>query len=129
MKFVLLRSTALVAAFAAVTASVALASDPRHYVYHDVAFVTLTGHGTVTSTPHGLNCPRHCRAIFVRGTHIVLRATPAPGWKLATFESRYCTAKNGKCSFYLVSLHDCDHGACPIGAFGSIVHFVREVTP
>lgn len=126
MKFVLVRSTTLVLAIAAVTASVALASDPRHYVYRDVAFVSITGHGTVTSKPHGLNCPRHCRAIFVRGTHIVLRATPASGWKLASFASRYCTATNGKCEFDLVSPHDCDHGACPIGAFGSIVHFVRR---
>ena len=127
MKFVLVRSTVLVVALAALTASVAMASDPRHYVYRDVAFVTLTGHGSVTSHPRGVYCPGSCRGVFVRGTHVVLRAAPAAGWRLASFTSKWCTVtKDGKCGFDLVSPHDCSGGACPLGAFGVIVKFVRR---
>lgn len=126
MKFVLFRSTALALAVAAVTASVALAGDPHVYVFRDVAFVTMAGHGTVTSTPRGVNCPKRCRGVFVRGTHVVLKATPAPGWKLASFTSRWCKVRNGACGFDLVSNHECDSGACPLGAFGVRVDFVRR---
>ena len=32
-------------------------ASPPQYVYRDVALVAVTGHGTVTSKPHGINCP------------------------------------------------------------------------
>jgi hypothetical protein len=126
VKFVLFRSMMVALALAAVTASVALAGDPHVYVYRDVAFVTMTGHGTVTSMPRGVNCPKRCRGVFVRGTHVILKATPAAGWKLASFTSKWCKAANAKCGFDLVSPHDCSGGACPLGAFGVIVHFARR---
>jgi hypothetical protein len=111
---------------AGLLASAATASPPPHYVYRDVAFVTMDGHGTVTSTPRGIACPRNCRGIFIRGTHLQVHATPAPGWKLASFTSRFCKARNATCAFDLVSPHDCIGGACPVGAFGLRVAFVRQ---
>ena len=126
MKFVLFRSTVVALALAAVTASVAMAGDPHVYIYRDVAFVTMTGHGKVTSTPRGVVCPGSCRGVFVRGTHVVLKATPSPGWRLGEMKSGWCKAHDGRCGFDLVSPHDCSGGACPLGAFGVIVHFVRR---
>jgi hypothetical protein len=84
---------ALIAVAAAFLASSALASPSPHYPQRDVAFVTMNGHGTVTSTPRGINCPRNCRGI---------------------------------CGFDLVSPHDCSGGACPLGAYGVRVLFVRR---
>lgn len=124
MQIVTILRWLLVAAAVAVPA--AAAAPPPHYVYRDVAFVTQSGRGTVTSVPRGIACPRACRGIFVRGTHLVLTARPAPGWQLASFTSSWCTATDGVCQFDLVSRHDCVGGACPLGAFGVRVAFTRR---
>jgi len=94
------------------------------YVYRYMAFVTVTGQGTVTSVPRGIDCPKTCRALFVRGTHIRLVPKPAHGWTFTTFDSKWCTGAT--CGFDLVSPHDCVGGACPVGAFGVRVAFVRS---
>jgi hypothetical protein len=117
---------ALIAVAAAVLASVALASPSPYYPQRDVAFVTMNGHGTVTSTPRRINCPRNCRGVFIRGTHVRLIAKPAAGWRLASFTSRWCKVQDGVCGFDLVSPHDCSGGACPLGAYGVRVLFVRR---
>jgi hypothetical protein len=126
VKFVLFRSQVLLLALAAVVATSVAAAAPPRYVYRDVAFVTMNGHGTVTSAPRGVNCPKRCRGIFPRGTHVVLKATPAPGWKLRSMKSEWCKSKDGVCGFDLVSDHDCAGAACPLGAFGVRVDFVRR---
>jgi hypothetical protein len=128
VKFVSLRLRLLLTALAgtAVAVSTAAASPSPRYVYRDVAFVTLNGRGTVRSTPRGIACPRRCRGVFLRGTHVVLRAAPAAGWRLGSFTSKWCTATAGVCGFDLVSPHDCSGGACPLGAFGVRVTFVRS---
>lgn len=126
MNFVTFRLRLLVVALAAGIAVSAAAAAPPRYVYRDVAFVTMNGQGTVTSTPRGIACPRSCRAVFLRGTHVVLHAHPAAGWKLASFTSKWCTARAGACGFDLVSPHDCSGGACPLGAFGVRVLFLRR---
>ena len=47
----------------------------------DVTFViSVTGNGTVASSPPGLNCTTTCSAIFAPGTQVTLTATPASGW-------------------------------------------------
>lgn len=127
MKFVTfrLRLVLLIALAAGALATAATASPNPHYVYRDVAFVTLQGHGRVTSSPRGISCPHLCWVTFVRGTHVVLRAKPAAGWRLASFTSKWCKVRNGACGFDLVSPHDCSGGACPLGAFGVRVTFVR----
>lgn len=116
----------------ALTAALAVAGAPSAspaYVYRDVAFVTITGHGVVRSLPHGINCPRTCRALFLRGTHVRFVAAPAAGWKLAGFTSVWCgTGTRKTCGFDLVSPHDCVGGACPLGAFGVRAAFVRKST-
>ena len=42
--------------------------------------VSVTGSGTVTSSPSGINCPSTCSAGFASGTPVTLTATPASGW-------------------------------------------------
>jgi hypothetical protein len=41
--------------------------------------VSVTGPGTVTSTPSGIACPGTCTHAFPTGTIVTLEATPAPG--------------------------------------------------
>ena len=116
----------LVAALLAGALVAASAASPPHYTYRDVAFVTIQGQGTVRTTPRGIACPKTCRALFVRGTHVSFRATPAPGWRFAGFTSNWCANSTTTCAFDLVSSHDCVGGACPTGAFGVRARFVRE---
>ena len=101
-------------------------ASPPKYVYRDVALVAITGHGTVTSKPHGINCPSKCRTLFVRGTHLSLRAVAAPGWRFTGFKSTFCNGAHATCVFDMVSSHDCVGGACPTGVFGIRARFVRE---
>jgi hypothetical protein len=117
------RLLAVVGAAFVLAGSSAASPSPR-YVYRYVAFVTVTGHGTVRSVPRGISCPKTCRALFVRGTHLRLVATPAPGWTFSGYDSTWC--KGSTCAFDLVSSHDCVGGACPVGAFGVRVPFVRS---
>lgn len=99
--------------------------SPPHYVFRDVALVRVIGHGSVRSTPRGLHCPGACRASFIRGTHLILRAAAAPGWRFSHYASLWCPGDHKSCAFDLVSPHDCVGGACPIGAFGVQAIFVR----
>jgi hypothetical protein len=41
--------------------------------------VSVTGSGSVTSSPTGINCPSTCSASFAPGTQVTLTATPADG--------------------------------------------------
>jgi hypothetical protein len=111
--------------FASLVVTAAAASPPR-YVQHEVVFVTMNGHGTVSTVPRGVTCPKVCRAAFVSGTHVQVVARPAAGWKLEYLTSNWCKASAGVCQFDLVSPHDCDSGACPLGTFGLQVSFVRD---
>ena len=108
----------------AVAIACVLAGSSGAFTQRDVAFVTLTGHGTVTSLPQGIDCPKTCRGIFVRGTHLRLVARAAPGWRFAGFASKWCNGSTTRCVFDLVSPHDCIGGACPVGAFGVRARFV-----
>jgi hypothetical protein len=101
------------------------ASPPR-YVYRDVALVAIAGHGTVTSRPHGIDCPGTCRTLFVRGTHLSLHAVAARGWRFTGFKSTFCNGAHSTCVFDMVSSHDCVGGACPTGVFGVRARFVRD---
>ena len=101
-------------------------ASPPKYVFRDVALVTVSGHGTVTSKPRGIDCPGKCRVLFVRGTHLSLHAVAAPGWRFTGFTSTFCTAARATCVFDMVSSHDCVGGACPTGVFGVRARFVRD---
>jgi len=118
------RFALIAVAIAGVLASGSAAST--RFNQRDVAFVTLVGHGTVTSLPRGIDCPKTCRGIIVRGTHIRLAAKAAAGWTFAGFRSKWCTGARTLCAFDLVSPHDCIGGACPVGAFGVRAVFVRN---
>jgi hypothetical protein len=104
----------------------ASSASPPRYVYRDVALVAISGHGSVSSKPRGIRCPGACRTLFVRGTHLALRAVAAPGWRFAGFRSSFCNGAHATCVFDMVSSHDCVGGACPTGVFGVRARFVRN---
>lgn len=91
-----------------------------------VVFVAIAGHGSVSSVPKGIACPRTCRSnAFFKSERVRLVAHPAPGWRLVGWSSEWCSGTQAACAFDLVDSHDCAHGACPVGAFGLHVTFVR----
>ncbi len=47
--------------------------------------VQVSGSGTVTSTPGGINCPGTCTASFAGGSNVALTATPASGASFSGF--------------------------------------------
>jgi hypothetical protein len=114
----------------AVLAACALAggseASPPRYVQRDVAFVTVTGRGTVWSFPRGIACPGTCRGRFLHGSRVRLVATAAPGWKFLGFSSKWCPGARWSCAFDLASSHECDAGMCPVGAFGVRAAFARQ---
>jgi hypothetical protein len=123
-----LRGLLVLAVFGLLATSSA-ASPPPTYVFRDVAFVTVIGHGSVKSTPRGIHCPGVCRATYVRGTHMSFKAAAAPGWRFRYFSSTWCGGHRRTCAFDLVSSHDCVGGACPLGAYGVRAVFVRVKPP
>ena len=50
------------------------------FVQNVTLSVSVTGSGSVTSSPVGINCPSTCSANFVAPTQVTLTATPANGW-------------------------------------------------
>ncbi|MHA2647234.1 MAG: InlB B-repeat-containing protein, partial [bacterium JZ-2024 1] len=42
--------------------------------------VAVTGQGSVSSNPVGINCPGDCSEVYLTLTVVTLTATPAPGW-------------------------------------------------
>jgi phospholipase C len=47
--------------------------------------VSISGSGTVTSNPSGINCPATCTASFSSGSSVSLAATPSAGFKFSGF--------------------------------------------
>jgi hypothetical protein len=91
-----------------------------------VVFVAISGQGRVTSVPKGISCPRSCRSrAFFKDQIVRLVAHPAPGWVLAKW-SGSCTGRATSCTFELVDSHDCARGACPVGAYGERIAFVKR---
>ena len=58
--------------------------------------VTVTGSGTVTSSPAGINCPGDCTEVYAFGTSVTLGTTPAAGWVFSHWTGA-CTG-SGACT-------------------------------
>jgi hypothetical protein len=119
----LLFVVALVSTLASLSASTARSGLPSGPVGR-VVLVAITGKGGVSSAPHGIACPKKCRAFFVKDELVKLVAHPASGWKLGRW-SGSCAGRRSACSFNLTTSHDCSGGLCRVGAFGVRVSFVR----
>ena len=50
------------------------------FVQNVVLSVTVSGSGTVTSSPTGISCPSTCSASYAQGTQVTLTPAPADGW-------------------------------------------------
>jgi hypothetical protein len=62
--------------------------------------VTLSGNGTVTSSPSGINCGATCAASFATGTQIALSAASASGSTFAGWSGGGCSG-TGPCTLTL----------------------------
>ncbi|MEW6368591.1 MAG: hypothetical protein AB1714_28515 [Acidobacteriota bacterium] len=60
--------------------------------------VTVTGNGSVTSDPQGIDCPGDCSEDFPVTTPVTLTAGPATGWKLGHWDGS-CNGSNLTCLF------------------------------
>ncbi|HZP71756.1 MAG TPA: hypothetical protein VFA97_00105 [Gaiellaceae bacterium] len=119
---------ALTVALAAVVACVTVGGSSAHssFIIRRVVFVAISGQGRVTSVPKGISCPGTCRSrAFFKDETVRLVAHPSPGWTLARW-SGWCRGTNRSCTFALTDSHDCAGGACPVGAFGERIAFVRS---
>ncbi|MCK5921007.1 MAG: hypothetical protein KAG66_08705, partial [Methylococcales bacterium] len=45
--------------------------------------VSVTGSGSITSTPAGINCPNECTQAYNQGVGVSLTATPENGWEFS----------------------------------------------
>jgi hypothetical protein len=61
----------------------------------DVA-LSVSGKGTVRSSPGGLNCARICKHSFAPGSTVTLRATAARGWRFTGW-SGVCSGRRVSC--------------------------------
>lgn len=62
--------------------------------------VSITGTGTITSSPDGINCPSTCTASFTAGTTVALMATPGSGAQFSGFGG---ACSGATCSLTLTS--------------------------
>ncbi len=62
--------------------------------------VTVTGSGTVTSVPTGINCGTDCTESYLHDTDVMLTVTPAAGWEVYDWggAADACTAPSHSCS-------------------------------
>lgn len=58
--------------------------------------VSITGNGTVTSSPTGINCDNSCGGSFSSGSQVTLQATPAAGY-VFTGWSGACSGSSASC--------------------------------
>lgn len=64
--------------------------------------VKVSGTGSVTSKPNGVNCPTTCNASFSQGAKITLTATPGSGSAVDSW-SAPCSGSSPSCTFTLNS--------------------------
>lgn len=64
---------------------IGLRRPPPNYLLE----VTVSGSGTVTSSPSGINCGSDCEEEYVEGTSVTLTVAPALGWDLWAWSGDY----------------------------------------
>jgi trimeric autotransporter adhesin len=64
--------------------------------------VTVTGSGTVTSSPAGINCPTTCSAVFAGNGQITLTAVPSAGSVFAGWGGDVCEG-TASCTFTITA--------------------------
>lgn len=73
-----------------------LAPDMGYWEYPDffLLTVTLSGSGTVVSSPAGINCSGDCTELYEEDTVVTLTATPATGYRFVGWLGDYDSAIN-----------------------------------
>jgi trimeric autotransporter adhesin len=64
--------------------------------------VTVTGSGTVTSSPAGINCPTTCSAVFAGNSQITLNTVPTAGSIFTGWGGDVCEG-TGSCTFTITA--------------------------
>jgi|GEM_PF-370711 len=64
--------------------------------------VTVSGSGTVTSSPAGINCPGKCSANFPQNSQVTLTATPGSGFGLGSWTGS-CSGNTSPCVFTITA--------------------------
>ena len=64
--------------------------------------VTISGNGSVTSSPAGINCPGTCSANFTQNSQVTLTATPGSGFGLGAWTGS-CSGNTSPCTFTITS--------------------------
>jgi hypothetical protein len=119
------RRLILVLVLLAIVASGAAVATGSSHPIPRTLFVAISGHGKVTSVPHGISCPGVCRAFFPKDSLVTLVARSATGWRFGGWRGDLCSgAAVSVCTFNLTSTHDCSGSLCKVGAFGIRVNFV-----
>lgn len=73
--------------------------------------VTLSGQGTVTSTPSGINCPSVCSASFNQGSMVALTGTASAGYNFSGFAG---ACSGPACQLTLSSSQSVSAGFAPL---------------
>jgi uncharacterized repeat protein (TIGR02543 family) len=60
--------------------------------------VSVSGGGSVASSPGGITCGNDCTETYGYGTQVVLQETPDPGWVFAGWASGGCTGTSPTCT-------------------------------
>jgi phospholipase C len=82
--------------------------------------VVLSGQGTVTSSPAGINCPSACSAKFDNGTTVSLTATPASG---STFSGFTGDCSGATCQLAISN----NQGANVTATFAEVKHDITAI--
>lgn len=64
--------------------------------------ISVSGSGSVVSSPAGINCPSSCSANFATNSNVSLSATPASGWSFAGWGGA-CSGLGNPCSVTMSS--------------------------
>ena len=83
--------------------------------------VAVSGSGTVSSAPAGLNCPTACSATFTQGTSVILTAVPAAGYRFAGWSGAGCPTGTGTCPVTMTA-------ATTVGATFTQITYLLSVT-
>jgi hypothetical protein len=65
------------------------------FVNNPLMIVSVSGSGTVTSSPAGINCPSTCSTNYPFDTQVTLTATPANGWGFSGWSNNACDSGGG----------------------------------
>ncbi|MHA2647799.1 MAG: choice-of-anchor J domain-containing protein [bacterium JZ-2024 1] len=87
--------------------------------------VTVTGGGTVTSSPAGINCPGDCTEIYDTGTNVTLTATPDVDFQFENW-SGDCSGNNPVITITMDTSKTCTANFSPLPPGGGVYPYNED---